>query len=445
MMLGNSSRKANGRFFSMNAERPRSGEESEDLLEILCKGMFFSDFIVRNPTYKKPKGKEIEIADLLVPLGEELLAIQVKSRYEPEPASERDDIEFKRITKTIESGVSQVKTIKRAIQHGWIKKLKTVRGLEIEVDPDSIRSVIGIVIVDLVGEELYPRSERTQLYASYTESEEIPIHVFLADEFLTISRELDTLADFLRFLKKIRELYKRGLFVIPPDTLDFLAFYKMDPNKVDNILESGTNLFLEEGIWESYLLDHADSIARRDELNKPSYLIDAVIDYLHTSVGYDVTPEWIKDRGQHGQGTVASYLEIARELATIPRINRRILGERFMRCLKDSMIKGQAFSIVVSEDDKTGYLILAQSGDRSKRQEFLYSLVAMAYCYLGLKKIIAIGTEPLHGEGRSYDVYVLANVEFENAEELSEQAIEFFGQPYKHTGTEYTKGKHTVG
>jgi hypothetical protein len=45
----------------------RNGFEVEDLVEIICNKMFFSDFVVRNPKYKKESGLEKEAADLLVP------------------------------------------------------------------------------------------------------------------------------------------------------------------------------------------------------------------------------------------------------------------------------------------------------------------------------------------------------------------------------------------
>jgi hypothetical protein len=45
----------------------RNGNEVEDLVEIICTKMFFSDFVVRNPTYAKSGGTEKEAADLLVP------------------------------------------------------------------------------------------------------------------------------------------------------------------------------------------------------------------------------------------------------------------------------------------------------------------------------------------------------------------------------------------
>ena len=54
--------------------------ESEDLVETICHRLFFRDFVVRNPKFRKPGGKQLEAADILVPFRDHLISIQVKSR-----------------------------------------------------------------------------------------------------------------------------------------------------------------------------------------------------------------------------------------------------------------------------------------------------------------------------------------------------------------------------
>lgn len=414
-------------------QRARTGEQTEDLVEHICTDMFFSDFVVRQPKHTK----QIEIADLIVPFADILLVFQVKSKHELKPASEKTPVDRARITKVVEEGLGQLKVINRALDHDWLRPVQTVRGLEINIDPSSIVDIIGIVVVDLVGEETFPPDERTSLFASYTLRHCIPNHVFLGSEFLEIAHELDTLPDFVDFLKKTQRLYVQGHFMVPPSILDLLAFHKMDPDRIDSVLESETNLFVEAGVWESYKRDHAHEIEVRDKLNEPSYLIDKVIETLHTAVGYNTENNELADLGLKGQGTVEGYLTVARELSSLDRLKRRILGERMLKCLRQSQHRGRSYSILTLDEEKTGYLVLAQSGDRSKRREFLYTLTAIAYCHLNLQKVIAIATEPLSGEGRSYDVIGLSGVEFENSDELAAAAGDFFGDRYEPGGSEY--------
>jgi len=109
----------------------RNGKQVEDLVEVICTKMFFSDFTVRNPKYKKSNKLEKEAADLLVPFGEYLLAFQIKSKKEHKRASVKTDIDFKRIARVAQNAIDQLNTIKRVIENDWLEKLTTVKGYEI--------------------------------------------------------------------------------------------------------------------------------------------------------------------------------------------------------------------------------------------------------------------------------------------------------------------------
>ncbi len=220
----------------------RSGKDVEDLVEVICTKMFFSDFVVRNPTFIKNDGIEKEAADILIPFGKYLLTFQVKSKLEKKEASEKSEVDFNRITKVVREAVNQLKTIKRIIRNNWIEKLVTVKGYEIPFKASDYEEVIGIVILDLVGEENFPEEERTEFLNSYTFEHEIPVHVLMRNEFEALSTELDTLPDFIEFLDKRKQLIEKGLLSFPGSILDFLAFYKTNPDKVDRIIEHNTHL-----------------------------------------------------------------------------------------------------------------------------------------------------------------------------------------------------------
>ncbi|NMC14662.1 MAG: hypothetical protein GYA34_17470 [Chloroflexi bacterium] len=415
----------------------RDGIEVEDMVENICTKMFFSDFVVRNPMYMKIDGTQKEAADLLVPFKNHLLVFQVKSKIEYKKASEKSEIDFGRIAKVTNSAIKQLKTIKRAIENNWLKELTTVKGYKISFVPKDYTQIIGIVVVDLIGEEKFSWDERTGFVGNYLFRHNMPIHIFTRDEFEALSTELDTLPDLVTFLD-IRQLFiERRLFLLPVPILDFLVFYKTKPDEVDRILENRTNLILEEGMWETYLDKFASVIRRRNELNKPRYLIDAIIDYLHTSVGYTDFDHVAKELGITGQGSIEGYLTSARELASLSRLERRILGERLLRCMKNAETQEQSYSLVMNENDASAFLVLSMSGDRSKRQSTLYLLCAMAYCYLNLNQIIGISTESLNVSFRSYDVFGLKETKILNHDELAEQAKSFFSKPYTPEVTEY--------
>lgn len=402
--------------------------------------MFFSDFIARNPRYIKPDGSSREAADLLAVFGEEIISFQVKSRLESKATSEKSDVGFERISRVVTKGIGQVSTTRRALRNGWLKNITTSRGLTIPIPAAKPPRLTGIVVLDLVGEHLVKPEDRTRLYGAFAALGKTPVHVFMLDEFNALSDELDTMPDFVEFLQHVRQLYEGGLLLTPPAILDLLAFYKMDPDSVADVIRNGTALILEEGIWNGYQHDHAQEIATRDRLNEPSYLIDAAIAFLHTSVGYKIPGDRTAQMGFRGQGSLEGYLTVAHGLASLSRLERRHLGERLLRCLRKAEDKTFAFSVVIDKPANRATLVMSSSMPRGDRQEFLYKLCAMAYCRLSLTKVVGLATEPLSAEWRSYDVLQLSDVRFSNAEELAKESDKFFGVPYAVTGSEYTPG-----
>ena len=250
----------------------------------------------------------------------------------------------------------------------------------------------------------------------------------------------DALPDFIQFLEKRRILLERSLLLPLSSMLDFLAFYKTNPDLVDRAIDHNIHLMLVEGIWKNYRETLKDVIKHRDELNEPSYFIDNIIDFLHTSVGFSLPDNVPAEFGISGQGSLESYLTIARELASLPRLERRVLGERFLRCMKLADKKELSYSMVFNEKEASIILVLSMSGKRSKRQLRLIQLCALAYCYMNAKQIIGLASE-LYSEFRhSYDVIGLKDVRFENYDKLTEQAKIIFSKPYKPEINEY-KGR----
>ena len=61
-------------------------------------------------------------------------------------------------------------------------------------------------------------------------------------------------------------------------------------------------------MWENYQTEYSELIKRRNELNTPSYLIDAIIDFLHTSVEYTLATDFIKELDLSSRGKIEGYL-----------------------------------------------------------------------------------------------------------------------------------------
>jgi len=416
------------------------GDETEDLVEKICTKMFFSDFTVRKPKYKKKDKKEKEAADLLIPFGEILLAIQVKSKTELSRVSEKTPIDFQRISQVIEDGVGQLKTIKRALANEGLTELKTVRGYSIPFACKQFRKLTGLVILDLIGEEIFPEDERTVISNGFLYKHDMPVHIYMRSDFEAISSEIDTLPDFVEYLETREIVHSRGLFWFPLHELDFLVLYKTKPEIVRRAIDNNTHIFLNDNLWEHYQ-DKLDSVIRkRNQLNQPSYLIDIAINELHKSVGFNLVTDVTNTvPAIFPQGSLEGYLVIAYELAMIPRLGRRLIGEKFLRCLKQANKKiGVGYSFVgLSRENKSGVLVVSTKSGRNERTKMLYNLSAAVYSAHDLDQIIGIATEPLTGYGRSFDFVILKGDKFDNHEELVDLFRKAFGPGHFADMAEY--------
>lgn len=419
----------------MNTKTDR-GDEAEDLVEQICHKMFLADFTVRNPKFLK-SGAEKEAADFLIPFGSTLLAFQVKSKTETKSAIKKDEKDFNRIESKISNGVDQLKTIKRALNAGHLKTITNGAGVTLPFEGDKNTSLIGVVILELFGEDQFGEDEQTAIYNGYTFRNDIPTHIFTRQAFDTISSEIDTIPDLISYLTARQAFYEKGALSPTTHELDFLTLYKTQPEVIEKVMSGEIDFVaVTDDLWKGYRSEHIDLINERDSRNRPSLLIDEVIKWLHTSIGYDPGTGDPTGRSESTEGTVEKYFGTIFELASIPRILRRMVGEKFLEKLIKADKVGHGHSVVQISSD-TGVLVLATDRPREERSRGMYNLAAVAYCGLGLKKIIAIATEPLSVPKRSYDVMVLADVSFDNHEELASKLTEMFGKIKRGTITEY--------
>lgn len=412
------------------------GEEAEDLVEQICHKMFLTDFTVRNPKFLKG-GAEKEAADFLVPFGSTLLAFQVKSKTETKSAFGKEERDFQRIAGKIYDGIDQLKTIRRALNAKHLKTITNGAGITLPFKVDSNTNLIGLVILELFGEEQFGEDERTGIYNGYTFRNNIPTHIFTREVFDTISTEIDTIPDLISYLTARKRFYENGALSPSTHELDFLTLFKIQPKLIEEVMGGEVDLVaVTDDLWKAYRSKHIDLINERDYRNRPSLLIDEVIKWQHTSIGYDPGIGDPTGRSESTEGTIQNYYGVIFELASILRIMRRMIGEKFLEalCKADKDGHGQAL-VQISPD--TGVLVLATNRKREERVRGMYNLAAVAYCGLHLAKLIAIATEPLSAPQRSYDVGVLADVTFDNHNELESKLTEMFGPLKRGTFTEY--------
>lgn len=424
---------------------PKTGYDVEDLVEETCRIIYLSDFVVRNPKYKKQSGQAKEAADFLVPFDDTLLAFQVKSKKEIKSSLEKSITDFQRINAKIEDGTNQLNTIKRALKANHILELTNAAGIKIPFDKDSYKKLIGIVIIDLIGEEKFSYDERTEILNGFICKFDIPIHIFTRDHFQKISTEINTLPDFLDYIEKRRVLYEKRSLTPFTNELDLLAIYKTSPQLIDDCLTGKCDLLvITEGIWESYKKDRKTIIDERNLANNPSYIIDYIITDLRRGIGYKPNIKFPSRRSDVKQGSIEQYWQSITELSKLSRIIRRGIGQVFLEKMIKAKQDGHGHSLLKYTDD-SAFFILSTNKNRQQRVNGLYNFLGAAYCGLNVKKIIGVATEPIDVKKRSFDVICLIDVKFQNEDELRESFKRIFKAPSHYKITEYNFRNTNIG
>jgi len=409
------------------------GGAAEDLVETICKRLFFRDFVVRNPKFRRAGGEEKEAADILVLDDQVILAFQVKARE-----LGGDGIgatAFGRLTKRLTSGVAQLKTLRRAVEAGFLTEVTTQRGVSVRLGASKPYKLIGVVILDVPDEETLPKEVRPRLLGGFDEGPGISAHLFLRSTFECLVEELDTLPDFLEYLRIRELLYSKNILTLLTDELDFLALYKTNHPLVMQVLDAEVSLLIvDDGAWDRYVQTGEDARTRRKAANEPSRLVDEVIEYLHTSIGNAAQAPVADAALIFPVGSVEAYFAIISELARLSRLHRRVLGERILVKLEAAIHKGFAFGVMADPSQDRGILFLCTRKLRQERVQALGNLTCAAGLRVGVSKMIGIVTEPGDVGDRSFDAIFVQDLssQREDAPALLKLADEVFGpvQPF---------------
>lgn len=184
--------------------------EKGNIGEDFVNGIAFNSFLEHwcYPSPKDERGDKKEICDLLILFGDRLVIISVKNY-------EFNDFYSRYFRRTIDKAVKQIYGAERKLFNSekdtFIKHPKR----DIEKFPKEKVEEIHRVIVNLgEGVRFYPFNKETK--------NEKFITLLDKDAFQTIVRELDTIPDFLEYLKKREELfYDKVTTIMPGEEDDF--------------------------------------------------------------------------------------------------------------------------------------------------------------------------------------------------------------------------------
>lgn len=419
------------------------GIQSEDQVEAICLETYLADFVVRSPKFRQPSGKELEAADLILLFDETLVVLQVKSRQLPADFDPEDEAQVGRIRRRIEHGVEQVKTVRRALNSDSFTTLRNLRGVELPLDASRVRRVIGLVIADLVPDPSRGGEVELEVFGGLTAVADIPVHVFLLDDFRSLAEEVDTVPDLLRYLDTRAQLMERRIVFPLTCERDLLAMFLTDWPTVEAALDGDvTLLVVESGLWDAVRAERTKEFRARAERRRRSrILVDGMIAELHTSIGYKPAVEGVGEFGgdpfELQEGTVESYREIAFELARLARAERMVFAEKIWEKLTraDDDPKGFSYFVFRNPSANTVFAFVGSRENHDTLSKRVYTLASAAYVHFGRRRVVGIGTQNAAAKTRCHVFTLLENVSFPDEERLAEFARNTLG-PQEDVGAD---------
>ncbi len=389
----------------------RTPTPTEAFVHAVCRQSFLSLW-----SYASPEGKTHgrEMCDILVVCDPDIILFSVK---EVRPTKHADDtVRTKRwVRAAVNESVDQVYGAERFIQSGKHTHVRQEDGADGLPYPTKDVRRIHRVAVALGGNGHFP--------LPFGDFGKGFVHVFDERSFSILTANLDTVTDFVEYLRAKEEMFSKNADVRFVLEEDILAIY-LHGNRT---FPDADLLLVEEDSWEEFA--EQPEVQEKRAADEISYVWDRLIE----RIGRDVAA-----RNMLFDNTLSEDESVLRIMARENRFSRRILGEALVSFFKAST-EGRVRSRVVPSLSGVGYVFLAapRDEDRGKRTDELRMRCFVArHRFTPVETVIGIGTEVKTGElGASWDLHLLhiPNEEFtdefrKKAEEMS-SALGYFSHP----------------
>ncbi len=344
------------------------GKNAEKFVHDLAVKTFLVDWCYLNP--KLPNGKEL--CDLLVVYDDTVVIWQVKDLQVDEAGRYRDR-EVAKNLRQLSGARRQLVSLKTAVE------LENPRRRKEFLDAASIKEIYLISVLLGEGEDAFSFLIRFRDYN---------VHVFNKDFTQLVLGELDTVSDFVRYLRA-KEILKRDKHVIVVGgEEELLAWYLMNDRSFDRFKEANAVL-LDQGSWQQFRL--SQKYRNKKEEDQISYGWDDIINRVH-----EASPE---------------YEVVARELARPDRFERRVLAKAYYDAyvLADKDKTHNLFRRTCALNGVTYCFLFA---DDTRPREFRKAMLE-SMCYIARgkfksnRKVIGIATEKRASSICSYDFALL--------------------------------------
>lgn len=345
------------------------GLSAEKIVHDLATKTFLVDWCFLNPILPNNK----ELCDLLVTFDDIAIIWQIKD-LKLDKEGKYKKAEVNKNLRQLAGARRQIFDLKTPIC------LSNKRRSIDTFDASKIKQIFLISVLLGEGEE----------YFSFVdEIKNNKVHVFTRDFTQIILNELDTVSDFVEYLKAKEQFIDtdKSLVIIGGEE-EFLAFYLMNDRNFKRFAEAD-NIMIQDGSWE-----HLQ--------NKPEYKVKKKADEI--SYGWDS----IINRAHEGS---QKYEIVARELARPNRFQRRYLSKVFFEAhvLAHKDEKHDLFRRVMPGDGITYCFLFQDDPDpRDKRKAMLTAICWIARGqYKQNKKVLGVATEMKIKPTCSYDFVLM--------------------------------------
>lgn len=318
------------------------GKNAEEFVYTLAKKTFFEDWCFPNPIIKEIKGDK-EICDLLIVFDDLAIIWQVKDLKLDENGN-YNKREVEKNLKQLSGARRFLFDLKKPIELENSRRKKEI------FDPTKIKEIY--LISALLGE-----GELISSFAKIYNNQHI--HVFNRQFVEDVLTELDTIVDFVNYLKEKEVIFNKDLNItLMGGEHELLAYYLMNERTFSNLFEYDSVIITDD--WWEELHTKPEYLAKKNE-DKISYGWNGIIEDCHNNITED------------------NYEIIAKELAKTSRFERRCLGKAYYgACVFANNSKDSNFFMRNYSIPKYNILYTFVFSDMSNRKDLLLNVCITA-------------------------------------------------------------------
>lgn len=231
-----------------------SGAEGENIVN-----SFIDKKLTKLISFPNPKTTDkAQVCDNLIWLNHDALMVEVKTRTEGETSID------KWARSRIQEGVTQLSRNYKKIKNGERITLHN-RYFDVTLDNDGLTNILGLII--LVHDEefkILPSESEKEIY-----NQDIPIQVLSINDLNHLSKEIDTLQDFIWYLMD-RFNYLKKCDISTCCELEPLGHYYANEYSFPKECVD----FTRTNYWITYQKDFKEQIITRDDEDKATVWID---------------------------------------------------------------------------------------------------------------------------------------------------------------------------